>query len=257
MTEADRKHSARPPVGDHRQADYRPISLWAIASIIGGGASTITLLVGHPAIVVVPAIGIVVAVVALVKTGGPAAIVSGRWLAVVGLMAALTLGAVTISNHLARRHWAQQEAQQFTDHWVEALRLGRRRTVHEMSLTPHKRCPSNRTLSHCYRNTPGRRDAMDRYLDPKNRQTAAIRQMLRWGRSAQSQRISTRILSFSQSRRDVVGVEYRIRFEDPRFDKSSKTPRYLRVQVERTIDPSSGKAHWRIVRQTLASEMLD
>ncbi|HUE69551.1 MAG TPA: hypothetical protein VMP01_01575 [Pirellulaceae bacterium] len=103
-------------------ADYRPLSLSALVSLLLGLASAVVLI--NPVFAMVPLAAIVLAVIALRGIATASGGLSGRRLAVAGLcLAALFLG-WGLAKHFHHQAHLSVRAREFADDWLRVLSAG-------------------------------------------------------------------------------------------------------------------------------------
>lgn len=254
--------SASPAPG---QTAYRPISVWAVVSLILGCISAVTLIVESPMAWLAPVVAVAVSLAALWETWGAAAEKAGRTLAIAGLLLAVVFLSAGISRRELRRTWAAEEAEVVAQEWIEHVRHGRRRAAHTLSLAPSERCPADRPLSRCYREREDLQERLDKYVEEPY-----VRPMLLWGQQARYQLVDIpRRELFSST--DVVGLLYEVTVQAadstpaelpvgtmlPPTTRPAEMPRYLRLLLERKHDPRSHQTAWRVVSGKLAAVPLD
>ena len=223
---------------------YRPVSKLAIAAALAGAVSLIVLLVDDIAIWAVPALAIVLSLVALRRITEANPPLVGRTLAWFGLglgIAMLVAGPVYRFTRLA---WAEREAGSMAAEWIEHVRKGRRRAAHQLTLPLAARCPSDQTLSHCYRNDPDRQEQLDAYVANRD-----VRQLLLWGEQATYDAPTTHHRGF-RGLRDDVGLVYQIVLAHD--DDPHRHDRFLRILVRRQRDAESGTFYWTVAAVKLA-----
>jgi hypothetical protein len=240
-----------PTAADHdvdRQLEtpeaYRPISTLAIVAAVAGVASLVVLISPEPPLWAVPASAIAIALAALRRIAQSNPPLVGRPLARLGLGLGIAMLVAGPVNRVTRLAWAEREAAAVAQQWIEHIRKGHRRAAHQLSLPLAARCPSDQTLSHCYRNEPDRQEQLDAYLARRD-----IRQLLLWGEQA-SYRDPAAVFRGFRGLHDEVDLVYHI--DLARDDDPHDHHRSLRILLRRQRDDATGAFYWMVAAVKLA-----
>ncbi|HEY6564498.1 MAG TPA: hypothetical protein VIY86_08380, partial [Pirellulaceae bacterium] len=118
---------------------YQALSGMAVVAFLLGIGSFLALF--HFALWSVPVLGIAASLAAL--RGTTVEGVTGRKLAVLGLILSLFFGAVTVSRHLVGEALLVRQARAAADAWLELVRVGRLREAYQWSIGAHRRVPQD------------------------------------------------------------------------------------------------------------------
>lgn len=120
--------------------EYRPIMPLAIISLVIGILSSITLL--NIYLVVVPAIGALLGVVALVRLTVNRKRASGLWVASLGLMLSLFFGSWAVSQSASDNAVVYRQAREHAEFWFSLLKDGKIYQAYELRLAyPQRKMP--------------------------------------------------------------------------------------------------------------------
>jgi hypothetical protein len=238
----------QPPDVANNSHEYRSVSAVAIVAAVLGVVSLLVLATDEGGMWVLPALAVLVAVIALrqIATATPPKI--GCRLAWLGLTLGVTLLVAAPIRHYSRLAWAKREAINAANEWIEHIRKGRRRAAHQWTLPLAARCPPNETLSHCYRSDPQRQEDLDAYISRRD-----VRQLLLWGEQAEYDH-PTVLHRAARGSLDEVGLAYVVTL--PHDDDPHGHPHELRVFMARKRDVESGRYYWIVLGVRLAEAAI-
>ena len=119
--------------------DYRTISRTAVCALVLGLLSPLALV--HPLWCSIPWAGMLVAWQALRRINQPNSMVSGRTVALIGLLLTVLFGSWAPARHLTERKLLARQAQQFAQTWLDLVRNGHLQEAHRWMLPPYQREP--------------------------------------------------------------------------------------------------------------------
>jgi hypothetical protein len=102
--------------------EYSSLSALAIAGLLFGLASPLCLITG--VLFVMPLVGMVLSIFALVRIAASGGTLAGRSAAVVGLALSIVFGVAQLSRGAITRYWRTSEAQVFASDWLRVLASG-------------------------------------------------------------------------------------------------------------------------------------
>lgn len=132
-------------------AGYRRISVAAVFAVILGAASALAL--AHPLLWTLPAVAVIVALVALRAIHTEGSNLTGHNLAAMGLALGLLFGLWAPSRVLSRQWHLQTQARQFAEEWLELVRAGDLHQAHEFTLRHIERQKPGINLEAFYANS--------------------------------------------------------------------------------------------------------
>jgi hypothetical protein len=219
---------------DAELAEYRALAGQAVLGLIFGLLAPLALV--DPMLWSLPALGIVFSGWALrrIKRNAPA--MSGRKLALSGLMLSLLFLAASPADWLIYRRMVDAEARQFAPLWFKYLAQDAPQMAHELTMAPQSRPPLDDRLWALYRNNARSRQRLEYYV-----KMPLVRTLLALGPKAQVRFYQTT----AQARDgddDVVDQVYAVTYEEEGERKSF----FVLVKMTR-VKLRGGGAGWRIL----------
>lgn len=160
--------SDQPHVGGQEEtqlASYRTISVAAILSLVFGATSALAL--AHWLLWVLPLVAIVLALVALRQIQAEDSNLTGRNLAILGILLALVFGVWAPSRLISRQNHLYRTARQYSDEWLELIRIGKVQEAHQLTLHETQRQAPGGSLASYYEARQDDKDALKGFLDRK------------------------------------------------------------------------------------------
>jgi len=233
---ADFESETETPAAD--QADrYQSNSVLSIAGLLLGIASAAAF--WRPALLVVAAAGVLVSLLALRRISRFKPELTGRGIALAGLVLSLVFGMGAVGYERVARWRTRAEGRQFASQWFEYLRQNEPEKAHHLSLAPHIRQPLDDSLRNTYTTNPYRRRELENFVaDP------VVRTLLALGEKADVRFYSTegqRIYSESAD----VAFAYAVTLEHEGRTKTF----FVLVGLSRTTNQQTGQARWTLVKQ--------
>lgn len=142
--------------------NYQALSALALGALVIGIVSPVAWIT--PVLWIVPGLGVLLALIAMRAIARNADQLTGRKLAVGGLVLSLLFGSAAISQSLSRTWWLRGEAQQVVQIWFELLSKDEPAQAHRWMTTPQKRHADDDSLWSYYRNTADARAALESFV---------------------------------------------------------------------------------------------
>lgn len=146
----------------HEQDGYRALSILAVASVLSGLVSVVSL--AHPAAWIVPALSLVIAIVAWVRIQRQPDSMSGRRVALVGMSLSLFFAAAGPARYYSQRAILSRQARDFAQQFLEAMSEGDLNRAHQAALHLSRRQPRGTLLDEHYENSVEDRIDRDNYF---------------------------------------------------------------------------------------------
>lgn len=152
---------SQPEVPD--PVPYRAISWLAMAALLLGAASALSLLSGLLAFIPLIAVGLAVAALRSIANTQPRPL--GRRAALAGVALAVLFGTWSTTQGVIRQYWIYRQAQQYADQWLELVREGRVYEAHQLYLPQDRRKSPGTALSVYYESDRDARRELDQIFD--------------------------------------------------------------------------------------------
>jgi hypothetical protein len=236
MSETENQRSRFTDPQDAELTQYRVVSGLAVTGLIL--ALFTPLAWAHPMLWAIPAIAIVVSLVALIRIAGAAPALIGRKAAVAGLTLSVLCGSTACSEWFTFRRLIDREARQFAGRWFELLRNGEPHKTHQLSEDPESRLPLDEKLWDHYALGTESRSKLEGYL-----QRPEIRSLLALGGEAQVRYYDTERIYRDYGDNAVVQV-YAVTCQQ----RGEKTSYFVRLAMKRRPLPKTGHTYWEMLR---------
>ena len=220
---------------DAELAEYRALAGQAVLGLIGGLLSPLALV--DPMLWSIPMLGAIVSWWALQPHPRGAPAISGRKMALAGLMLSLLFLAAAPADWLIYRGMVRNEARQFSGEWFKYLAQDQPQTAHQMTVAPPSRQPLDDRLWAVYRNAPRLRQELENYV-----KSPLVRTLLALGPKAQVRFYETAAQARDNDN-DQVDQVYAVTYEEGSERKSF----FVLVRMTR-LKLRGGGADWRIVQ---------
>jgi len=227
----------RPAAGGLKESEvieYQAVSTLAVVGLVVGFISAGATI--WPLFWIVPPLGILLNLVAMARIAADPAALTGRKLALVGLVLSVFFAALVPTDRLASRRLLRREAQQFAAQWFDALRGDRPVEAFQLSVDPRYRRPLEHLRQQIRRAGSEDREGLEEYLDQED-----VRCLLALGEKAQVKHYATENVSKSKEGEIVVDV-YAVTFED----NGEKKTFFLRLGLQRFRLPNQEAADWHV-----------
>lgn len=222
---------------DAELAAYRALAGQAVLGLIFGLLSPLVLVDPLPWSLF-PVLGIILSGWALRRIKKSDSL-TGRKMALTGLLLSLLFAAAAPSNALAYRRTVRNEARQFSSLWFRFLAEDEPQKAHQLTVAPHVRHLLDQRLWAFYRNDPRLRQQLEGYV-----QNPLVRTLLALGPKAQVRFYETAGQTHENSdNSDTVTQVYAVTYEEEGEKKSF----LVAVQMLRQKLPA-GEAGWHILQ---------
>ncbi len=227
---------------DRDIVDYGRISGWALAAILLGLLSAAAIV--GPILWFIPVMAAIVSIVAMRRIQASEHLLSGWYLALLGLLLAVFFGAAGPARTLSRQYLLQVRASHFAAKYLELLVQNQPLAAYQFTLSAGSRLVIE----------PGQTEPKDKSPDTKKKYDefltlAAVKTLLAAGPSAKIEPLSATFVIGDESR-DDVGVKFRV---VPPAGADSK-PTDVLMYVERTLAYGSHTEQWQILARTMQEE---
>jgi len=237
MVENSDSQVAHGEVAEEDLRQYGAISGWAVVSVILGVTSFLALF--SPVLLLLPALGAFAALIALERIRDPESGVVGRKTALVGLFLSVMFASAVPVQAFATRWWLQRESREFGLLWFELLRDQKPMAALHLKIESPQRRPLDRPeqlLSFYRQREEGRDDVAFFFGLP------VVQTLLALGPRAEVRFYETEKYE-SYPYRTVVTNVYAVTYED----RGRRKTFFVRMEMERTVNPITGEPGWRIV----------
>jgi hypothetical protein len=216
---------------------YQSLCGFSVISLILGGLSPLALI--EPVAAIVPAAGMAVGGVALVRIARNAPALGGRRLALWGVGLSLLFLVAAPAEWLVYRWQIRREAVCVGDAWFAMLRDHQPQMAFQLTQEPRRRHPLDNTLAKVYRDSPELRDGLAAYL-----RQPPVRTLLALGHGAQAHcdRIDDQQRLFNC---DCVQPVYAVSYEEAGRKKSFFVVLHL-VRWRLSGGASGARAVWQL-----------
>ena len=234
MSEESNQHVQLGDVTDSSLTEYQAVSGLAVAGLLVGVSGLAAFL--GPGLYVIPVVGIVLNVAALIRIGRKSSAVMGRKAAVVGLIVSLACLSIAPSHFLTGRWLLRKEARQFAPVWFDFLARGEPHKAHQLASQSTDRPPLDERLWDVYVQKPDTIQDLEGFLDK-----AEVRVLLALGQNAQVRYYSTQ----SQWRKhgnDCARLVYAVTYDAD----GTKTSFFVSLDMERLLAPGTNRPHWHV-----------
>lgn len=233
--------SPRAGQADESQLDgYRTISVAAILALVLGVASSLAL--AYWLLLIVPAMAIVVAIVALRQIQTEGSNLTGRGLALTGLALALIFGIWAPTRLASRDQHLYSQAQGYADEWFDLIHHGKLYDAHQLTLHEAERQPPGTTLENFYEKSSEALQKYDRFY-----KEGVLKNLLPLGDQVTYEFVGRAGIPPLELTGQVVLLDYRAKWEEQGKPKS----KVIRVAMERQNQYETNDYLWR-VRDVLA-----
>lgn len=243
-----------PHLTDHDDAtvdEYRAVSGWAVAALMLGLISPAALV--DIWLSLVPMLGILVALVALVRIAVHSPALTGRNAALAGLFLSVLSVSAAGADHLVYWRAVDQEGRRFAEAWFGFLAHDELYKAHQLTLTPRKRQPEPEPTD----DVPEQAEPQEDEFQPASGfprenefleegpegygKQAVVRALLSVGKRAQVEYRETEATG-RDSYSVVVRQVFAVRYDDA---ERGKTTFLVRLAMQR-LSPEPGSAAWRM-----------
>ena len=150
---------------------YRSVSVLAVCGLVLGLLSVAAL--AHPGAWVFPGLAITFCLLALIRIGQQSDVLSGRKLAVAGLLLGLFFGVWATTRYFSERWIVTEQAQDFVEDWLQAVLDGDLESAHQATLEFYLREPEGTRLKEYYANDSEQLSLLQEYFSEGMAKTLA------------------------------------------------------------------------------------
>ncbi len=215
--------------------EYRSLSGWAVAALVLGLLSPAAIIA--PILWLIPAMGIVAALVAMRSIKAAQGQKSGWYLALLGLLLAFFFGTAGPARAITRNLWLETRAERLARVFLGLLQQNKPLEAHELTKTASHRKPLGPNALELIEQNPDMKREYDRFLNGQ-----LVKTLLEQGETVEIELSSASLLGSSE-RQDVLTVPYRIESKDPGKPLSLSGE----IGLERTTELMTEKEQWRIM----------
>jgi hypothetical protein len=220
---------------DAERDEYRALGPLAVLTLIVGLLAPAALV--DPLVWSVPLAGLVLGALALRQIARNAPEMTGRTLAVTGLVLSLMFGAAAVTNWYGYRWLVRREARQFAAAWFEALRHGEPHKAHQMIIEPDYRQPLDESLWTFYRDDPAWEGHLRSYVN-----RPLVHALLVLGERAEVRHYETSGESYAAANKSLYDV-YAVTYEE----EGKKKTFFVGLHLDRIV-LKDGRANWALTR---------
>lgn len=215
---------------------YRSISLAAVLALLFGCASALALV--HPFLWVVPVVAVVTAIFALRGIAREGANLTGRGLAIMGLVLALFFGTWAPARIVTRQMHLYRQARPYADQWLELVRAGQLYEAHQLMKLAGERQKPGSSLEVFYTNSAEARKDLDHAFEMKPALTLRSQ-----AENATYEYLGGDGVSSEEGGHiEFVSLRYLMRYEEHGLAK--ETP--IRIVLQRGDSEEPGVFYWSI-----------
>lgn len=220
---------------DAELAEYRALAGQAVLGLILGLSAPLAMV--DPMLLSIPMLGLFFSWWALrrIKSGDTG--ITGRKMAITGLVFSLFFLAAAPGDWLVYRWLVRTEARQFSAVWFEYIMQDEPQTAFQLTVTPQTRRPLDDKLWAFYRNNLRQREQLESYV-----KKPTVRTLLALGPKAQVRFYRTESQT-SDNKSDLVEQLYAVTYEEAGEKKSF----FVLIRMLRSLLPN-GNAGWRILQ---------
>ncbi len=226
---------AAPAAEDAELPGYRPLCTWAVVGLVSGVLSPVAL--SSPVFWSIPVFGVVASLAALLQISRAEEAVSGRGIAIAGLMLSLLFGVAGPVQDLSYRYFVRGMAREFGREWFDYILAGDLMKAHQLTFSEAMRQPLDNTLIEYYAKNPESEQAMQNWS-----RRDVIQLLLNASEDAEIQ-YHQNVVLHSDNRMDQIGDEYVMRYTEDGKEKVT----YIRLSIRRKKPfDRSGRGDWNL-----------
>jgi hypothetical protein len=160
---------------------------------------------------------------------------TGRRLAVMGMLLATLFGSGAVGRLMSRDWVVTARGRQFAHDWIQAVIEGRREVAYEMSLPPPQRQTRGIDLVEYYGSDPEKNDALQRYFAD-----SPARELAEFGSVGTLRYEGVFDAGRGAPYGDLIALEYLLEYRDEGQPKSTR----FHVIVQRKPHRQNGRGQW-------------
>jgi hypothetical protein len=215
--------------------EYRVVSGWAVAALVLGLLSPAAIVA--PILWLVPAMGFVIALIAMWSITTAQGQKSGWYLAIFGLLLTIFFGAAGPARAITRNFWLETRAERIARVFVDLLKQNKPLEAHELTKLASHRKPLGDNALELIEKNPDMKREYERFLN-----TELVKTLLERDDTAEVELSSASFLG-SNDRQDVLTVPYHIGSKDAARPLSISGE----IGLERTTEMMTDREQWRVM----------
>lgn len=214
--------------------DYRSLNRLALAGAIVGAFAWLALLA--PLLWIVPAISIVMCLIALRQINVNPGMWTGRRWALAGLVLATFLGGWGVAREVTRQRTISNQAHQYADEVIRLVQNNERLSVHQLSLPKPSRLTPGADLSEFYAAGSERKAEYESYFDGP-----PLKAMIEAGKSGEYEFKRVALMRNTPTE-DHADVHYRFSYPSGKAKRSVE----IVIQLRRYWNPEKREGDWQL-----------
>jgi hypothetical protein len=233
MSISDRPSPHKFESADEEVARYRALSSLALVGLLAGLLSPLAMF--SSLLWLVPLAAMVVSGLALRRIAARRSDLVGRPAALAGLVLGVTFLVAAPVSDMLYRHFLRQQARQFAQIWIDAVRQGDKFKAHHLMIEPGRRLPLESNLAVYYAKKPQWQRMLDEFC-----KEPAMKLLFALGPKAEIRFYETA----AEGRTDIYDVvkqTYAVTYEDA--EKQQKTF-FITLVLQRSVNTGSRQANW-------------
>ena len=217
---------------DEEVARYHAVSSLAVAGLLAGLLSPLAMLAA--VLWLVPLVAVILSGLALRRIAARRPDLAGRPAALAGLLLGTAFLVAAPVDDLVYRYFFRQQARQFAEIWIDAVRHGEVYKANHLMLDPKHRWPLENNLANFYRQNETARRRLKQFVNEP-----AMRTLFALGPAAE-----IRFYETANEGPDFAELTYAVTYADER--KQPKTF-FITLHMQRFVDTGSRRASWILV----------
>ncbi len=221
---------------DEEVAGYHALSSLAVAGLLAGLLSPLAMFAA--VLWLLPLTAVVLSWLALRRIAARRPDLVGRPAALTGLLLGATFLVAAPVDDLVYRYFLRQQARQFAEIWIDAVRHGEVYKAHHLMIPPKQRPPLENEPADFYRRNPTQRRTLNLFVSEPT-----MRTLFALGQAAEIRLYETAAQG-SEGSLDFVQQTYAVTYPDERNQPKSF---FITLLMQRSVDTNSSRAAWTLV----------
>lgn len=222
--------------------EYRSLSPWAVAAVLFGVLSAAAVI--GPLLWLIPAMAVIVSLIALWKISASQGQRLGRGAALLGLMLAIFFGLAGPARTLSRQYWLETRAQHVAAGFIDLLQHQRSYDAYQLTKGAILRKPPPADGTDPFAKDPDTKKDFDKFVEQE-----PIKSLLDPHQKISVESLSAKLVG-SDDRLDDMEVDYRLRLAADGKEHSIQGRMYL----ERSLAYPNGNEQWRIISPAMRND---
>jgi hypothetical protein len=236
MSTPDRSSPYKFFAADDEVVRYRALSSLAVAGLLAGLLSPLAMLAVP--LWLVPLAAVALSATALRQIAARWPDLTGRPAALAGLLLGAAFLVAPPADDLAYRYFLRQQARQFAQIWIDAVRQGEVYTTHQLTVDPKLRQPLEGRLADFYRGNERFRDLLLKFVNEPT-----MRTLFALGPDAEVRFYET-LRVRREDAFDLVEQIYAVTYTDQEQERKTF---FVTLRMQRTVDTGNGRAGWILI----------